>query len=120
MPFKIEEVQHLGIIKIIYSGVVTLDERVNVVHALCVDYYDSSRLKICIDGRLIEHAISAAEQEVFGAYVASREELKDALVALIVNDGQIMNSGIFEKSSKLGHHIAVFDNENDALRWLVS
>ncbi|MBU2880925.1 hypothetical protein KO525_15800 [Psychrosphaera sp. B3R10] len=120
MPFKIESVRHLGVLKVIYSGAVTLDERINVVHSLCVDHYDSTRFRIYIDARLVDYQLSVAEQEVFGAYIASREEFKDALVAVVVNDGQVKNKNIITKSSKSGQIINIFDNEDDALQWLVS
>ena len=119
MAVKIENIENSTIIRITHSGKVSLDQRVNVVHQICVDHHnDSTLLKLLIDARLVTNVMTEAEQDVFGSYIASRPELEKAFVAVIANPKQVLNQIVLKKSSLLGHNIMLFEIEAEALEWL--
>ncbi|MGJ8691304.1 MAG: STAS/SEC14 domain-containing protein [Thalassotalea sp.] len=121
MASRISIIESLEIIKVLYTGHVSLDERVNILHEICTDYHRKfPQLKVLIDARKVTQAMTQAEQLVFGTYVASRDEMRKALVAVIVNPGQIINDMAISESSKLGHKVNLFNSEDDALAWLAS
>lgn len=118
MTYKIKDVENSDIIKVTYKGDVSLDERISVVHELCIDYKRNTQFKLLIDARLLTSAITPTEQSVFGTYIASREEFLLAKVAVIIDTEHVINKIILEKSLLLGHQIRVFNRENEAIAWL--
>jgi hypothetical protein len=119
MAARIDSLYDDEIIRVVHSGNVTLEERVNIVHEVCVDYYKpNAKLKVLIDARLVTQNMTETEQVLFGTFIAEKKELKNACVAVVINPGQIVNQTVVNKSTQLGHHIKLFGNESEALLWL--
>ncbi|MDO6446953.1 hypothetical protein Q4493_14360 [Colwellia sp. 1_MG-2023] len=119
MRTKIEVINNSEIIKVVFTGNVTFDDRINVIHELCTDYYPLfTKLRILIDTRQVIKKLTESEQIILGTFVASRIELKEALVAVIVEKNIMLNEQAIKKSSQLGHNIKVFYTEKEALTWL--
>jgi hypothetical protein len=118
MAYHIEVLENTGIIKVTYSGNVSLDERINVIHELCIDYKTPAPFKLLIDTKSITLKLTTTEQLLFATYVVGREELSSALIAVVAISGQVMNKTIVNKSAQLGHQIKVFSAEDAALTWL--
>lgn len=119
MPYKIEVLESLKLIKVIYLGDVCLDERLNIIHEICLlSRKLRKNFKILIDARLQKNNMSKTEQEIFGNFVSNVEELKNALVAVIINGNAVTNETAIKISSQLGHQIKTFNDESDAMHWL--
>jgi hypothetical protein len=119
MAYKINLIENSEFIRITYSGLVTFDERLITIHEVCKDYYKANaKVRVLIDSRLVTQVMTHTEQEIFGVYAASREELKNAVIAVLINPGQIINQTVLKNSAKRGHQIQIFDAEKDAIDWL--
>jgi hypothetical protein len=118
MSYTIEVIKNTEIIRVTLKGIVTLDELINEIHELCVDYKTSTHFRLLVDTRLITQELTPSEQLLFATYITSREELNTAIIAVIVTSNQVMNEIIISKSAQLGHQIKVFTTEAQALDWL--
>ena len=83
MPHSTEYSGETGIIHIRYLGNVTLDDRLNIINELCVDFRQYLPFKLAINVSALTYQLTQAEQEILGKYIAEREELLDARVAVI-------------------------------------
>ncbi|MBU2917571.1 hypothetical protein KO505_06290 [Psychrosphaera sp. F3M07] len=119
MDSKIELIEGTDIIKVSYRGDVTLDERVNCVEQICVEYKAlESCIKILIDAQEVTEVMSEVEQTLFANYIASREELEGARVAVLVKPEQLINNTVIEQATILGHKTKLFNDIYIALNWL--
>ncbi|MCW8834688.1 MAG: hypothetical protein OQK09_07440 [Colwellia sp.] len=118
MAHIIEVIENPEIVKVTYKHGVTMEERLNVVHEVCLDFFIATRLKLIIDVRLASQEMSPVEQTIFGKYLASREELNKVKVAIISNQAQNINQVITQESLALGHQIKHFNIEQQAVSWL--
>ncbi|MDT0605266.1 hypothetical protein [Thalassotalea castellviae] len=121
MGFKTGMIEGTNIVRIDLVGAVTFDERIQAIHQVCTEHYKvQAKLKILIDARQVSKELTQSEQVILGTYAASREELKNASVAVLVVASQIVHSQAIQKSSELGHEIKLFHTESEALIWLNS
>lgn len=120
MAHIIEELKQSKIVKVTYQDGVTMEERLYVVHEICLDYLISSKLKLMIDVRSASQEMTLLEQNIFGQYLASREDFKMAKVAIISDKARNINEVITKESSVLGHEIKHFINEKQAISWFDS
>ena len=117
MAYKIHK-NDTGIIEAIYSGGVDLNERKMAVDEVCelVNYPDPVRL--LIDVRNITMEMSLKEQKYFGKYLAGREELVNAKVAVLHNPRSNPNVFINAYAYIEGYQVVDFDDQNNAISWL--
>ncbi|MCF2949508.1 hypothetical protein L0668_15415 [Paraglaciecola aquimarina] len=122
MAYKIEFIESSDLVRVEFSGDATLDDRISVIHKICLDFCNATiaKTKILIDVRLITKLMTENEQKIVGTYVASREELKKAKVAIIATPEQLIHQTAIDTSAQLGHRIQLFSTENQALIWLNS
>ena len=119
MATKIEVINNSEIIRVVFEGEVTFNDRINVIHEICTDYYPLfTRTRLLIDTREVIKKLTESEQIILGTFAASRAELKDASVAVIIEKNIVVNEHAIKKSSQLGHNIKVFNTEKEALIWL--
>jgi hypothetical protein len=116
MPYKISKLESSAIITVIYSGEVSLEQRMALITDLSIEHIQNANPKILIDARSLLTSMTETEQKIWGNFIASREEFLNASVALIINPE--INRTAIEQSQSLGHVIQQFDNEKDALNWL--
>ncbi|MBL4940721.1 MAG: hypothetical protein JKY81_03560 [Colwellia sp.] len=118
MPHKIEILNKAEMISVIYSGDVTLDERIQTVHELCLDFNMFEKFKLLIDNRKTIQKMTHVEQTVFGRYIASRDEFNKALVAVVSYIEQPCIQEVVKEARKKHYQIQQFYCEKDALNWL--
>jgi hypothetical protein len=118
MSNKIEILHNLEVIKVTYERNLTLDQRLAVVHELCVDFNIFKRFRLLIDVRNIKQEMTPLEQEIFGKFIASKEEFDMALVAVLDNIQQPVDQIMIHEASKEGYQIKMFGSEEVALAWL--
>ena len=115
MPYKIDVLEESEIVEVIYSGDITLDERITVVHILCCEFNLFDRFKLLINSTKTKQKMSAVEQEIFGKFIATKEEFKGARVAVL--QPQKMEI-LLDEAQKYGYQIRNFVSYDDALNWL--
>lgn len=118
MPHRIKVLKESKIIKITFFGSVSLDERRNTITEMTINYITSFNPKILLDSRNVSNSMSETEQIIWGNYIATREELRSAMVAVVYNVGQSLNTKALKTAQQAGHNVKKFDNENDAMKWL--
>lgn len=118
MSYKIEVVKNSEIIRVTYVGTLTLDQRISAVHELCCDFNIFSRFRLLIDVRNIQQEMTVVEQEVFGNFIASKEEFNHASVAVLDNIEHPADQIAGRVAAKLGYRMQQFDREEKALAWL--
>ena len=120
MSHKVEVIQKLEIIKVIYEGGLTLDQRLASVHELCCDFNIFKRFRLLIDVRGIKQEMTSLEQEIFGRYIATKEEFNMASVAVLDNIDNPADQIVSKEASKMGYQIKQFSSEEKALTWLIN
>ena len=118
MSYKIEVLENSEIIKVTHECAVTLEQRSLILNELCCDFNLFKRFKLVIDVRNVKKEMSSIEQAIFGQYISSRNELKTALVAILVNITQPVDEVLSNEAFKHGLEIEQFDNEEKAIAWL--
>lgn len=119
MPYKKIILEALSIIKVVYIGDVTLEDRVTLITDLTSEYMtDSRQLKILLDARSLVTSMTKTEQEVWGKFIAANEKLKKAAVAVIYQEEKAINQQAFKNVKLSGHNIQKFHNEELAIKWL--
>ncbi len=118
MTYKIENIKENDVICVRYSCGVTMNERMAAVHEVCTKKDKFKPLRLLIDVRQVKQKMNKLEQEVFGKYLASVEEFKTAMVAVLSEVSRNPNTLINKVSVKAGYNLMEFDSEQDALVWL--
>lgn len=119
MSYKIEINESIGLVKRTYLDNVSLDERLSIIHEICrLPPKLLKNIKLLIDVRLSRNTMTDTEQEIFGTFVSTVQELKTAIVAVLNDDVQATNKIAINISSKKGHNIKVFNAELEAMKWL--
>ena len=118
MAHEFEVLSSSEIIRVTYSGDLTLDERIQVVHKLCCDFNIFSRFKLLIDVRNVQQEMTELEQEIFGKFIASKEEFDTALVAVLDKIEAPVDEITINEASKDNYQIKMFNCEKTALSWL--
>lgn len=118
MSHTIDILKESGVIEITYINEVSLDERLCVVHELSMEPLP---LRVLIDVRNAQQAMTELEQEIFGTYLTSLEEFNTARVAILNNRKQSINNIIIKKASENSESSYLtknFESKQSALYWL--
>ncbi|MBA6354193.1 MULTISPECIES: hypothetical protein [unclassified Colwellia] len=118
MSHKIEIIETNKIIKVTYKGVMTLEERLSSVHELCCNFNAFKRFRLLIDVRSIKQEMTNVEQEIFGKYIATKEEFNMASVAVLDNIEKPTDQIVTKEAAEMGYQIKKFNSEKEALAWL--
>ena len=118
MPYSIQQ-NDSNITTVIFTGGVGLSERIMAVDEVCGLVESSIPVRLLIDVRNIIMNMSTDEQVYFGKYIASREQLSEAKVAVVNNPGTSPNIIISTTAYLEGYHVVEFDDLNEANLWLL-
>ncbi|MBA6262729.1 MAG: hypothetical protein V7780_10895 [Colwellia sp.] len=118
MSHKIEIIENHEIIIVTYEGIMTLEERLSSVHELCCNFNIFKRFKLLIDVRSIKQEMTNIEQEIFGKYIATKEEFNMASVAVLDNIEKPTDQIVTKEAAEMGYQIQKFNSEKEALAWL--
>lgn len=118
MPYQIDQIEDNTIIVVSYHGGVTYQQRLDAVEEVC-SMIEHQPVLLLIDVRHIENLMSVKQQQQFGQYLAAREELKTAKVAVLTPENQhdpntIINNVAYQK----GYHLVPFTCRTEAIGWL--
>ncbi|PHZ84494.1 hypothetical protein [Paremcibacter congregatus] len=117
MVYMVER-QDTDIISVIFNGAVALAERKEAVNAVCSLCHPKESPRILVDVREITMNMSLDEQQYFGEYLANREELADAKVAVLHNGKDNPNAIIDACAYGEGYYVAEFNRLPEAVAWL--
>ncbi len=118
MSHKIEILWYAEIIKVTHESTLTFEQRTHIFDELCRDYNIFKRFRLLIDVRNIKQEMTFVEQEVFAHYISSRDELKGAFVAVLINIDQLIDEFLIKEAFRKGLDIRLFGSEDKALSWL--
>ena len=108
-----------NITTVIYSGGVDLNERTMAVEEVCESINLDEPVRLLIDVRNITMNMSEDEQEYFGKYLAAKDKLSKAKVAVVHNPPNDPNMVINTIAFIEGYQVVGFDKPNDATAWLI-
>ena len=118
MTYKIERIKENDVICVRYNCDVTMNERMAAVHEVSIKKDKFKPLRLLIDVRQLKQKMTKSEQAIFGKYLASIEEFKTALVAVLSPVAHNPINLINEVSVQAGYNLMEFCSEQDALNWL--
>ncbi|MEH6348028.1 MAG: hypothetical protein V7785_23225 [Bermanella sp.] len=118
MTYKIESIKENDVICVRYNCGVTMTERMAAVHEVSIKKDNFKPLRLLIDVRKVKQKMNESEQAIFGKYLASVEEFKTALVAVLTPEIHNPNTLINKVSVQAGYNLMEFNSEQDALSWL--
>ncbi|MBY4677300.1 hypothetical protein [Marinobacterium arenosum] len=118
MPYQIEQ-DHDRIITVTYQGQVDLAERMAAVEDACRYIDDIDRVLLLIDVREVIVKMSLEQQKTFGTYLANRQELSRAKVAVLHPAGRNPNQVIDGYAYINGYHLVEFSDTREARAWLL-
>ena len=117
MPYFINK-HEVNRITVRFDGVVNLAERKNAVDEVCELVNPDVPVSLLVDVRNIIMDMTRDEQKYFGKYLAAKEELADAKVALVHvphdNPNKLINAVAYSE----GYQVVDFDNLHHANEWL--
>lgn len=119
MPYSIDLNDVSGVVRVAYSGDVTLAERQQAVVDVCMNYAHLRPLKILVDVSELRMTMSLDQQKVFGEFLASQTDLADARVAVLHNKGGNPNIVVDLVAFNNGYRLAQFHSLTAAAQWLV-
>jgi hypothetical protein len=102
----------------VYSGIVSLDERIQAVQEVCESYGNCMPYRILINFCDLEMHMSFDEQQTFGRYLGNHQGLTNARVAVLFQRGHNPNVIIDTSAYLSGYLIAQFDDKQKAEYWL--
>ena len=108
----------LEIVHVIYSGVVSFDQRVQAVEDVCHTYAHIRPLKILVNVRKLEMDLSIQEQQKLGQFLATHQGLSNARVAVLHKQSHNPNLFVDISAFNLGYVLAEFINAKEAETWL--
>ena len=106
------------IVHVIYSGIVSLNKRMQAVQEVCDSFCKFMPLKILVDVRHLEMHLSFEEQESFGRYLAGHEGLANARVAVLHEADHNPNWIVDTIAFSNGYLLSQFDDRKEAESWL--
>jgi hypothetical protein len=118
LNYKINFVESINIIHVIYSGQVSLDDRVQAVNDVCNTYLALKPLKILVNVSDLVMGLSLQEQHRFGEYLASHPGLLNAKVAVVHKPDYNPNLLIDTCAFNNGYRLAEFNQVKEAELWL--
>ena len=95
-----------------------LDERIRSVNEVCELIKPSDTVRLLIDVRSITMNMSLDDQKYFGRYLAERQELASARIAVLHNPLYNPNIVINTIAYIEGYRVVGFDRLDEALAWL--
>ena len=118
MTYTVTYDQPQGILRVIYSGAVTFDERLEAVEEVCLLYAHLRPLHILVNVRKLTMSLSFQEQQTFGDFIAGHPTLLDARVAVLHESGHNPNMVIDMSAFNNGYTLAQFNSTKEAEEWL--
>lgn len=118
MTYSVSLDEALEVVRVSYSGIVTLNERMQAVENVCRPYSHLKPLKILVNVRELEMHLSIQDQKTFGRFLATHLELKNARVAVLHKNSHNPNLCVDASAYNLGYTRAEFINTKDAEEWL--
>ena len=119
MAFKISFNAIHEIVNVIYSGIASLEERIQAVEDVCASYGDLKPLKILVNVRSLEMHLPLPEQKKFGKFLADCQGLAHSRVAVLHKQSHNPNMLIDVIAFNNGYKLAEFIEQKDAEDWLV-
>ena len=117
MPYSVQK-ENSDIITVCFTGSVELPERKMCVDEVCELVSPSNAVKLLIDVTNITMNMSVEEQAIFGEYLAGKDELNNAKVAVLHNRQNNPNLIINAIAYSKGYATVDFDFKADAISWL--
>lgn len=108
----------LEIVHVIYSGVVSLNERIQAVEDVCRSYSHLRPLKILVNVRELDMDLSIREQQKLGQFLATHPGLSNARVAVLHKKSHNPNLCVDISAFNFGYVLAQFINTKQAEQWL--
>ena len=121
MSFQIRYDAGSRLVRMLFYGEATYDNRVEAVRQLVAKYGHMQPLRILADVRRVQKmSMSGEEQARFGSYVAQIPALQGARIA-ILNRAQLNTTAVMRNSAHSeGLEFFSFLTEAQALNWLTS
>lgn len=107
-----------NIIRVTFNGTVDLHERMLAVDEVCELVNSPHNVRLLIDVRNIKMDMSLDDQQYFGRFLASKQALANAKVALLHKPRDNPNIVINAVAYAEGYHVVEFDQLNEAHMWL--
>jgi hypothetical protein len=120
MTYTVRFDENLEIVYVIYSGEVSLDERMQAVKEVCTTYAEFMPLKILVDVRDLVIQMSFREQRSFGEFLSVYSGLMNARVAVLHKPSHNPNVLIDTIAFNNGYKLAEFNETADAEGWLTN
>lgn len=120
MTYTLDFDEDFEIVRVIYSGEVSLDERMRAVKDVCSTYAEFMPLKILVDVRNLVIHMSFQEQRSFGEFLSVYSGLTNARVAVLHKSSHNPNVLIDTIAFNNGYKLAEFNDAADAKNWLIN
>lgn len=108
----------LNIVNVVYTGTVSLHNRMQAVERVCRNYSHLQPLKILVDVRELVMDLSFEEQQTFGKHLANHPGLASARVAVLHKRDFNPNVVIDDSAYNNGYLLAQFSSRTNAESWL--
>lgn len=117
-PYTITHNKQSGIIHLVYTGCISLQDKLAAIDELIEQFSKIGFLKVLVDVRGAVVRLSEVELEAFGKYLASLKEFSNAKTA-VLHSGNL-DSTFLVKTITFNHWlmIAQFTDVNKAILWL--
>ena len=119
MSFSINLDNISKIVHVVYTGAVSLEERMQAVQQVCDSYPGLTPLKILVNVCDLVMHLSFEEQDYFGRYLANHEGLAKARVAVLHGNDHNPNMIVDSTAFANGYMLAQFNGAKDAESWLL-
>lgn len=120
MPYTIEVDHETQVLAVVYSGRVTLADRIRAINEYLPKLPNRNDIKVVGDFRSATIDMSDEELIQLGNYVCTLEESRNARIALIYRKDEFPQSLMEGIVFLSGTTIASFDSGREALDWLVN
>lgn len=120
MPYIIQVNHETQVLTVVYSGRVTLAERICAINDYLPKLPNRNDIKVMGDFRNARIDMSDEELIQLGNYICTLDESRDARIALIYRKNEFPQSLMEGIVFLHGTTIASFDSEREALDWLVN
>ncbi|EDQ01349.1 hypothetical protein [Shewanella benthica] len=119
MSYKIKLIEELWQVHVIYHGIVTLEQRIQAVEDIVLDYADKlAPLKILVNVCDLQMILTLGEQRSFGEFLANHPRLSNAKVAVVHEPDYNPNLFIDTCAFNNGYRLAEFNRIKAAELWL--
>lgn len=118
MPYFIQADSSWGLITVSYKEKVDLAQRISATKDVCRLIENWNSVRILVDVRAIQMEMTLEEQEQFGRYIATRDELEKAKVAVLHKSDYNPNVIIDTFAYLNGYNVVAFTDDSEAQDWL--